>query len=141
MRIRYFLIGAIFLSVFGTGITSGVFERDAEAKCRILSVKNSLEESKAVFTGEVVAEEKTGDVKQFTFRIDKYWKGGNKKEADVFVYQTTRYQSPFKEGEKFLVFAREDGEGKLTVSRCSRSKELSYAEDDLSELGAGKVPR
>jgi hypothetical protein len=141
MKIRFLLIPAIVLSALGAGLSSNIQETKVSAKCAVLSPRGAFQSAKAVFTGEVIGEEKNGDVKTFTFKVEKYWKGSSAKELEVFVYQTARYQSPFKEGEKFLVYAREDDEGRLSVTRCSRSRDMRYAGDDLRELGEGKTPK
>jgi hypothetical protein len=141
MKIRVFLIPAIVLSALAAGLSSNTQETRVDAKCAVASPRSSLQSAKAVFVGEVTSEEKNGDVKTFKFKVEKYWKGSGAKEIEIFVYQTMRYQSPFKEGEKFLVYAREDNEGRLSVTRCSRSRDIRYAEDDLRELGEGKTPK
>ena len=146
MKIRLFAVVVLFFSTLSGSISSNVQvaeanESAASAKCAVLQVKKALERSKAVFSGEVIREEKNGDVKTFTFRVDKFWKGEGSPEIDVFVYQTARYRSPFREGDKFLVYAHEREDGTLTVARCSRIRDLRYAEDDLKELGKGKTPK
>jgi hypothetical protein len=145
MKIRILAVVVLFFSTLSGGISPDVQvteanEGTASAKCAVPTVHKARERSKAVFSGEVIREEKNGDVKTFTFKVEKFWKGEDSREIDVFVYQTARYQSPFREGEKFLVYAYEREDGSLTVSRCSRVRDLRYAEDDLRELGKGKTP-
>jgi len=144
MKNRILLFSGLVISALGIGVLSNVEKaegRGSGAKCAVFSVKRALESSRAVFAGEVLSEEKNGDIKTFKFKVEKYWKGAGKKEIVVSVYQTARYQSPFKEGEKFLVYAMGDEDGKLTVSRCSRSRALEYAGDDIKQLGEGKTPK
>lgn len=144
MKKRILLSLGLVLSAFAISLSSNVEKAESRgrgARCLVMTAKSALQASKAVFAGEVVAEEKNGDIKTFTFKVEKYWKGENKKKIEVFVYQTARYQSPFKEGEKFLVYAFAGEDGKLTVSRCSRSQALENAEDDLKQLGEGKTPK
>lgn len=144
MKNRILLTSALVISAFGIGVSSNfqtVESRGSGARCAVYTVKRALEISRAVFAGEVIGEEKNGDVKTFKFKVEKYWKGEDTKEIEVFVYQTPRYQSPFKDGEKFLVYAMGDEDGKLTVSRCSRSRALEYAGDDIKQLGEGKTPK
>ena len=141
MKIRFFLIPAIVLSALGVGLSSKIPETEVSAKCKVPTVRGAFQTSKAVFAGELVSEEKSGDVVTYKFEVEKYWKGKSKKEVEIFVYETFRYRAPFKEGEKFLVYAIADEEGRLTVRRCSRSRDVRYAEDDLRELGEGKTPK
>jgi len=144
MKNRILLSGALVFSAFVTGLSSNIQKaesRGSGARCAVLTVKSALQHSTAVFAGEVTGEEKNGDIKKSTFKIEKYWKGGDRKDIEVFVYETARFQSPFKEGEKFLVYAMADDDGKLTVSRCSRSRALENAGDDIKQLGEGKTPK
>ena len=144
MKNRILLFSALVISAFGIGLSSNVQKaesRGSGARCLPFTVKGALQHSTAVFAGEVTGEEKNGDIKTFKFKVEKYWKGADRKEVEIFVYQTARYQSPFKEGEKFLVYAVADDDGKLTVSRCSRSRALEHAEDDIKQLGEGKTPK
>jgi hypothetical protein len=144
MKNRILLSCALVFSAFVIGLSSNVRKaesRGSGARCAVLTVKSALQHSTAVFVGEVTGEEKNGDIKTFKFEVEKYWKGAKRKEIEIFVYQTARYQSPFKEGEKFLVYALADEDGKLTVSRCSRSRSLENAEDDIKQLGEGRTPK
>jgi hypothetical protein len=144
MKNRILLSGALVFSAFVIGLSSNVEKaesRGSGARCIVFSVKGALQRSTAVFVGEVTGDEKNGDIKKSTFKVEKYWKGENRKEIEIFVYETARFQSPFKEGEKFLVYAMADDDGKLTVSRCSRSRALENAEDDIKQLGKGKTPK
>jgi Icc-related predicted phosphoesterase len=144
MKNRILLSGALVFSAFVIGLSSHVQKaesRGSGARCAVLTAKGALQHSTAVFVGEVTGEEKIGDIKKSKFKVEKYWKGANRKEVEIFVYETARFQSPFKEGEKFLVYAMADDDGKLTVSRCSRSRALEQAEDDIKQLGEGKTPK
>jgi hypothetical protein len=138
------LSGALVFSAFVIGLSSNVQKAESRgngARCLIFTVKGALQHSMAVFVGEVTGEEKNGDIKKSTFKVEKYWKGASRKEIEIFVYETARFQSPFKKGEKFIVYAMADDDGKLTVSRCSRSRALENAEDDIKQLGEGKTPK
>jgi hypothetical protein len=112
-----------------------------ESKCAIPSLKTALQNSSAVFVGEVLRETKNGDEKTFEFRVVKYWKGAKAKKIKVSVNETARYQAWYQVGEKYLVFARTDDDGRLRDGRCSASKLLSEASNDLKILGRAKTPR
>lgn len=145
MKNYIFIVVLLGFSALAGGLPSNIQIAEAantrSSKCAVASVKSSLQYAKAVFSGEVVSEEKNGDVKTFKFKVDKFWKGEDTRTIEIFVYQTSRYQAVFREGEKFLVYAVADEDGRLSVKRCSRSKDLRYAEQDLRELGAGKTPK
>ena len=111
------------------------------SKCAVPSFQKAFERAGAVFTGEVLSVEKNGDTRTFEFRIEKYWKGANKRTIQINVYETPRYQAFFKKGEKYLVFADTAESRKFYVARCSRSREITGAAQDLKLLGRANSPR
>jgi hypothetical protein len=113
----------------------------ASVRCVVPNLKTALQNSSAVFTGEVLSETKNGSERIFEFRVGKYWKGVGKKKIKVGVNETTRYQAWFQVGKSYLVFAYADEDGRLRDRRCSGSKLLSEASKDLKELGRAKIPR
>jgi hypothetical protein len=147
MKIRFIIafavvfsaMGVIFSSNFQTTESAGSI--NLNSKCAIASFQSAYQESKAVFIGEVVSEEKNGDIRTFKFEIEKYWKGTDAKNVEILVYETARYQAWFKTGEKYLIYAATDEDGKLRVGRCSRSRDVENAKEDLQQLGKGKTPR
>lgn len=134
------LIGHLFL-------TSSVFPFKTKnsgnaAKCRVPTVKTAYNESKAVFVGEITGVVEDGDMKTFTFKVRKSWKGKANREIKVSVRETARYQAWFEVGEKYLVYARGGDENeKLWEIRCSRTKLLANASEDIKELGRAKKAR
>lgn len=144
------IIMAGFAIVFSTSVlfSSGTqkiesnFLSSEAAKCRVLSFEEAFKESEAIFVGEVLSSAKKGNDKIFKFKVQKYWKGANKENIEVSVYESTRFQAWFKTGEKYLVYANADEDGTLRDSaRCSRSKDLEDASEDLNRLGEGKSPK
>ena len=131
----FFAVGIVFPSGYTRAETydSTIFS----AKCAIPSFRQAFQKSANVFVGKVISESKKGDYRIFQFEAAKYWKGAKTKKITVEVYETPRFQAWFEVGGEYLIFA-EQNEGKLQVSRCSRSKELSDAKDDLKLLGKGK---
>ena len=110
-------------------------------KCQLPNVETAYQDSKAVFVGKVLDVSKDGDVKTFTFKIERYWKGTTSEEIQINVRETMRYQAWFQVGESYLVYARGDEDNdKLWEIRCSRSKSLTDASEDLTELGKAKKP-
>ena len=112
------------------------------AKCAPPAVEAAYKNSKAVFVGEVLSVASDGDVKTFTFAVEKNWKGATSEEIEVSVQETMRYQAWFKVGEKYLVYARGNGKDdeRLWEFRCSRSKSLEHAAEDITKLGRVKKP-
>lgn len=105
----------------------------------------AVENSSAVFTGEVVDMKKSqgqiissADPVEVTFKVDASWKGEVGNEVTV----TTALSSvscgyEFVEGESYLVYAysREgDESNQLGVGLCSRTMRLASASADLKEL-------
>jgi len=114
----------------------------SSAKCAPYGVEAAYKNSKAVFVGEVLSAAVDGDVKTFTFAVEKNWKGAASEEIEVSVQQTMRYQAWFEVGEKYLVYARGNGKDdeRLWEFRCSRSKSLEDAAEDITKLGRAKKP-
>ena len=101
-----------------------------------------------------------------TFRVSGYWKGkvGQKITLHTFNHGYLCEGHYFKEGEKYIVYATRrkarwwlnDGSTRtilsgvgyprshdniLGTSRCSRTRELVRATEDLKELGPPKIPK
>ena len=143
-RIVLFILifSAICLTLSSNLKTAESFEIKYElSKCAVPSFHKAFERAGVVFTGEVLSVEKNGDTRTFEFRIEKYWKGANKRTIQINVYETPRYQAFFKQGEKYLVFADASARGKFYVGRCSRSREITSAAEDLKSLGRANLPR
>lgn len=147
MKIRIVFAFAVVVSAIGifllsnTQTTESAVSINREMKCAIPSFQTAYQQSSSVFVGTVVSEEKNGDTKTFKFKIEKYWKGAKKKNIEINVYETARYQAFFEKGERYLIYATADEDGKLRVSRCSRSRDMDNADEDLRQLGKGKIPR
>ena len=147
MKIRFVIAFAAVFSATGFGFSSHFQTAESAsranfgAKCAIQAFQKAFDGSQSVFLGEVVDEEKNGDVRTFEFKVEKYWKGANAKRVRVHVYETMRFQAFFEKGGKYLVYAPADEDGKLRVYRCTRSRDVEDAEEDLQKLGKGKIPR
>ncbi|HVE55780.1 MAG TPA: hypothetical protein VNB22_03065 [Pyrinomonadaceae bacterium] len=145
MKIRTTIALAFVFSAGVFGFLSNLQKAESavnfNSKCAIASFQTAYSQSKAVFAGEVVGEDKDGDTRTFDFKVEKYWKGSDAAKVEILVYETARYQAWFKKGGKYLIYATADEDGKLHVGRCSRSRDLENAEEDLQKLGKGKIPR
>ena len=134
---------------------------DATYECsKPASVNMSVSRSQAVFSGEVISEEYR-DVKEgslgepanakalvIKLKIKRWWKGNGAEEIEL---NTSVRKYPdgtqsvmaedfrFRKGENYLVYAYAEGE-KLRTNGCTRTKRLTDAEEDLLELGEGKLP-
>lgn len=112
------------------------FQAESAGKCGVPGVDAAYQYSKAVFVGEIIKVVEDGDIKTFIFRVEKNWKGADGEEIKINVQETARYQAWFEVGEKYLVYARgSEKNEKLWEIRCSRSKSLADASEDIAELG------
>lgn len=141
MKISRIIVALVVLSAL-LSLTSSetVIAKNESLKCRVFSFNEAYNASEAVFIGKVSSVEKNGDVKTFVFEVEKYWKGSNKKKIKIDVYETMRFQAYFQIGKQYLIYATPNNEGKLSVGRCSRSRDAEDAKEDLEKLGAGKKP-
>mgnify|MGYP003576472684 CR=1 FL=1 len=90
------IFSAIGLILSSNLKTAESFEIKNElSKCAIPSFKKAFERAGAVFSGEVLSVEKNGDTRTFEFRVEKYWKGANKRTIQINVYETVFYRALF----------------------------------------------
>lgn len=136
---KVFLLSLFCLVFFAIASEAKVCE--AGAKCAVPRLPEAVSYSKAVFSGKVINVEKDGDTKIFTIQVNNYWKGPVKRKVKVYILETMRYQAWFELGKSYLIYARENNEGKLSDGRCSPSKRIEDAREDLKYLGKGRRPR
>ncbi|MBS1795374.1 MAG: hypothetical protein JSS81_16070 [Acidobacteria bacterium] len=147
MKIRFIIAWAALAAAAGFGLSSvapadgGVVCAAGAAKCYIPTTREAFDRSSAVFLGEITDEKESGDDRVFGFDVEKYWKGKDAAHVEVSVYETSRFQALFKQGEKYLIYADADANGRLRISKCSRLFRAADAGEDLRKLGKGKVPR
>ncbi len=130
---------AVVLSALTISVSSN-FQIAEAARCAQSSFQAEFKNADSVFVGKVTGDTTEGDKRIIEFTVEKYWKGSNAKLVTITVYESARFQSPFESGNRYLVYANSGDDG-LTVSRCSRSRAVKYATDDLKKLGTGKAPR
>lgn len=104
-----------------------------------------LTKADAVFRGRVIATPSwpplSGYVRRdIAFRVETSWKGQVAPEVLVVdgwgaATSTCTYQ--LESGVEYLVYARADREGTLSVEVCNRTRPVSEAADDLRALGPG----
>lgn len=108
--------------------------------------QEAMASSAAVFEGTVTdvrgpkGEAQQGD-NEITFRIGRRFKGA---EADTVTVTTASNSAAcgyaFEQGRTYLVYAHDGGDGRLSVSLCSRTAPIEDAADDLAALGGGTGP-
>jgi len=127
-----------------------------------LSAKEVFDTATAVFQGKVIGEEERdlpnplGPLKHkkshvFRFKVEQWWKGGNKEEVEVHVLliddRKGNYGFPpesfiFEKEKRYLVYAysQYDAKDMLVTSVCVRTKNIERAQEDLNFLGKGQKP-
>ena len=107
--------------------------------------------SGVIFTGQVVNIKKvkvklsTGDTwhnYQVTFKVDRYWRGGDSPEVVVFTgVGGGDCGIRFRKGESYIVFA-EMIEGRLRTGICTFTAGTRYAANIIKglDLGEGRQP-
>jgi hypothetical protein len=90
--------------------------------------------SEDIFIGlaEKVEIDKEIGLMKVTFSVEKAIRGTNEKTVEVFTCSSSACCGyPFKQGERYFVYGRKDGEGKFHESLCGPTVLLKNAEDDL----------
>lgn len=128
--------------------------------CYVLTpdFESAVEESKAVFIGEVVkitkteqsvASTETLKFNKVTFNVEYSWKGAGFQDVGIVGLVVlasqgdagmckfdgyTQKSMAFEEGKKYLVYATENGAKELMVGPGSRTMRVENAADDLKQL-------
>ena len=93
--------------------------------------------SQSVFVGEVVEIDNSKPDAIITFRVETIWKGA--KTTRIIVRTNNQGKACgyiFKHGEKYLVYAYDDGA--LRTSICTRTAEIKLTAKDLKKLADKK---
>ena len=96
----------IVLAILSVRASNSAFPEEDSAKCATLKFERAYEYAAAVFVGKVLKISKQGNTKTVKFGVIKYWKGITKSHVSVVVYENPRFQSPYKKGESYLVYAK-----------------------------------
>lgn len=139
----------LFFFIFSTMMTLFPSYGAACSCAQPPGVKEELSQSKAVFSGKAIKVEEKKSAAGFTtksvlFEVKEAWKGVSQSPIEVTTGAgggDCGYE--FKKGQSYLVYANDSdmyGSKKLTVIICSRTAEISAAQDDLAILGEGQVP-
>jgi hypothetical protein len=107
-------------------------------QARAMLVKD-YDKAFAVFSGEVVAL----DAFKVKLKVDKSWKGDfgvevimptGAKDNDDGTYTISTCDFRFRLGEKYLVYAYGASREEMRARKCTRTRLLKYAEQELREL-------
>ena len=113
------------------------------------NVTEEVDRHTAVFSGKVIeiVDKNAGSQMQSSadpiavlFEVEESWKGINQTQVIVYTERSSAscgYE--FSLNNSYLVYAQ-DIDGDLKVSNCSRTTLLSFADEDIAELGKGEKP-
>ena len=138
------MISTVFgFAIFSTPNFYSIAKTKVPAKCATLAFEKAYKRAGAVFVGNVLNISKEGNTKTVKFKVIKYWKGIEKTIVTVSVYENPRFQAPYKEGKRYLVFAKSKEKSGFWDGRCSRSRDIEgfspSLKDDLKALGKSKT--
>lgn len=136
--ITLFIVGSLFVNVNSVSACSCISPA---------SPQESLEQSTAVFAGEVIDIDipsgkvmSSSDPVTVTFDVSKTWKGP---DYNTLVLTTSRDEAScgysFTQNKEYIVYAYGD-DNNLSTSICNRTKLLANAQNDVQELGEGNIP-
>ncbi len=123
----------------------------AARACDCIGPKPPLEaraESAAVFEGTVIGMVPTGYIRNgfpsrvdVTFNVTRVWKGAEMLQVHLSTPGTgSMCGYSFKAGERYLVYARDDGHGQLVTTLCDRTRPLKEAAEDLKAFSTDSHP-
>ncbi|OKL36865.1 hypothetical protein [Domibacillus mangrovi] len=146
---RRFGFVALYIFVFSTAMTFFPSYGEACSCAKPPDVKEEFSLSKAVFRGKVTEIDEKKSVSGFPtksvrFEVNETWKGVSQSQVNVTTGNgggDCGYE--FRKGQEYLVYANDSdmyGSSEQTVIICSRTKEISTAQEDLAILGEGQTP-
>jgi LPXTG-motif cell wall-anchored protein len=133
---------AVFLVIIVFGLVPTFFSAPPVFACSCVELvppSEAYEESDAVFAGTVHDIEHGTGIYRIYFDAERAWKG----ISETPLMATTPDNDglcgyDFQEGVEYLVYAY--GKESLSAHICSRTQQLSTANEDLAYLGTGYVP-
>jgi hypothetical protein len=130
---------AVFLILTGLNL----FNQEVYAcSCVASNSAQKLERSDAVFLGRVIDVGETrnreiGKVREYTFTVDKAWKGQITKTTTIFSNDGASASCgfKFKNNKSYLVYSFKGDSGDLETNLCTGNLEYQQAKSELSSLG------
>lgn len=110
------------------------------------TVTQIFNDADVVFSGKIIAKSKF----KVLFKVEKFWKGVSNDKISLFNGNTSCESNFAIDGKHWLIYASKvqmfsglnhiTAEIVLKVVPCGRTTELINAQEDIKELGEGKVP-
>ena len=127
-----FMLAISFLSLVPTSFACSCLPPSAP--------KDELKTSDAVFAGKVIDIQQKANFFEVTIDVQQAWKGIKNKETTIYTSKDSASCGVnFTKDVEYIIYAHNQS-GELHTSLCSRTAELTNAQQDLDELGKGTIP-
>jgi hypothetical protein len=130
---------ALFLILTGLNLFN---QKVYACSCAASSSAQNLERSDAVFLGRVIdlggtQNRDVGKVREYTFTVEKAWKGQVTKNITIFSNDGAGASCgfKFKNKESYLVYSFLGDNGELETNLCAGNMDYQNAKSELSSLG------
>lgn len=141
------LLTVLFMFIFiMAGFVSLPSNKVFACSCVGGDTKEKLDRSYAVFVGKVMDKGGTkrfqhGPLREYTFDVDRVWKGVETSPIKIFSYDGGEESCGFKFEEKqsYLVFSYQDKDGSLHTNLCTGNMLFSKAGGEIEKLGTGTI--
>lgn len=138
------LTAMIIILIIATGVVSFPGKKVFACSCVGGDAKEKLERSVAVFVGKVIDKGGTkkfqhGQLREYTFDVDRAWKGVNSSQMTIYSYDGSEASCgfEFEKGQSYLVYSYQDKDNTLQTNLCSGNILVSKATGDIEQLGSG----
>jgi hypothetical protein len=99
----------------------------------------ALEQSDFVFEGRAFSTRVVGQMAEFSFEVDRVWKGDVEAQLSLQTAQNSAACGRnYQIGQSYLIYARHGSEGAIFDGLCSRTRTIAAAGEDLEHLGPGR---
>lgn len=142
---RFILIILLF-SIVVTGLILFSKSKVYACSCAGGDAKEKLERSTVVFVGKVIDKGGTkkfqhGRLREYTFEVDKAWKGDDEKHVTIYSYDGSSASCgyDFVTNQTYLVYSYQGNDNLIQTNLCSGNIPISQANEEIKQLGIGTV--
>jgi hypothetical protein len=143
---KRFVSVLLLLSIVTAGLIAFPNSKVYACSCVSGDAKEKLERSKVVFIGKVKDKGGTkkfqhGRLREYTFEVDRAWKGVNDKQITIYSYDGSSASCGFEfiKNQTYLVYSYQGSDNLIETNLCSGNLLLSQADDELKQLGTGTI--
>lgn len=143
------VVSVVLLTAFSLFALSFSPSSAAACSCMIQSIEDARRSSSAIFEGRVdrvsVADQPAGDSSDtvvLSLEVVRSFQGASHEHVELRTAgKSAACGATLEQGKSYLVYASaHEGDDKLWVSLCSRTKPIEQAGEDLTALGMGVTP-